>query len=190
MRVLNVGGGPVHIAPEYEGWDVDLLDIDERYHPDICLDAREMGTLEAGQYDAVYCSHNLEHYHEHEVDVVLQGFYHVLKDDGYADVRVPDAASVIAAVTQRGLDLDTILYQAPVGPIRVCDVLWGYQKEIQESGQPYYAHLWGFSRDILGRALQRAGFEYILIGSQHYELKALAYKQNRSVTNDQKEGGT
>ena len=85
--------------------------------------------------------------------------------------------SVIEAVTQRGLALDGVLYQAPVGPIRVCDVLWGYQKEIRESGQPYYAHLWGFSRDMLGRALKVAGFEYILIGGGHYELRALAHKR-------------
>ena len=84
---------------------------------------------------------------------------------------------MIETVVQTDLDLDSVLYQAPVGPIRVCDVLWGYQKEIRESGQPYYAHLIGFSRNTLGRALKDAGFEYILIGGGRYELRALAYKQ-------------
>ena len=179
MRVLNVGGGGVRIAPEYDGWDVDLLDVDPRCNPDLEMDARDIELLAGGEYDAVYCAHNLEHYHEHEVDVVLQGFYHVLKADGYADVRVPDVKAVIVAVVQRDLDLDSKLYQAPVGPIRVCDVLWGYQKEIRESGQSYYAHLTGFSCDVLGKALKRAGFQHILIGSQHYELKALAYKEKQ-----------
>jgi hypothetical protein len=29
--------------------------------PDIVCDARELTTLEEGLFDAVYCSHNLEH---------------------------------------------------------------------------------------------------------------------------------
>jgi hypothetical protein len=185
MRVLNVGGGPVQIAPEYEGWDVDLLDIDPAANPTIEMDARDIMLLPPAEYDAVYCSNNLEHYYEHEVTGVLQGFYHVLTAEGYADVRVPDARSVIVAIVQRDLDLDSVLYQAPVGPIRVCDVLWGYQKQIQESGQPYYTHLTGFSRNLLGRALKVAGFEHILIGSSRYELRALAYK----VKPDDKEKG-
>jgi SAM-dependent methyltransferase len=175
-RVLNVGGGRVRIDPAYDGWDVLLLDIDPRCCPDIIMDARDLGQLEAGQYDAVYCAHNLEHYHEHDIRVVLAGFYRVLFDDGYADIRVPDARAVMEAVVQRDLDLDAVLYQSPVGPIRVCDVLWGYQKEIRESGQDYYAHKFGFSRNLLGRTLKRAGFEYVLIGGSHYELRALAYK--------------
>ena len=177
MRVLNVGGGPVQIDARYEGWDVVLLDIDPAVQPDICLDAREMGGLPAGQYDAVYASHVLEHFPEHEIPRVLGGFYHVLTDEGFADVRVPDVRAVMVEVVRRGLDLDSELYRAPVGPIRVGDVLWGWQKQIAASGQPFYAHRWGFSRAVLGRALKAAGFEYVLIGSGRYELRALAYKQ-------------
>lgn len=177
MRVLNVGGGPVPVPPQYGDWDVDLLDIDPAIRPDILLDARELGTLPAGEYDAVYCSHNLEHYHEHEIDVVLRGFYHVLTDDGFADVRVPDAKAVIEAVVKSALDLDSVLYQSSAGPIRVGDVLWGYQVEITRTGQSYYAHKWGFSRNLLGRALKRNGFEYVLLGGGNYELRAMAFKQ-------------
>lgn len=179
MRVLNVGGGPVCVPPEYEGWDVDLLDIDPAVRPDICLDARQMTTLPAGVYNAVYASHVLEHFHEYEVATVLRGFHHVLREDGFADVRVPDAMAVIVATVQRGLGIDAELYRAPVGPIRVCDVLWGYQVRIERSGQPYYGHHIGFSRDTLGRALKAAGFGYVLIGGGHYELRAMAYKRKQ-----------
>ena len=175
-KVLNVGGGPVSVPPEYQGWDVVLLDIDPDVQPDICLDAREMATLEPAQFDAVYASHVLEHFAECDVGKVLWGFYHVLTWDGYADIRVPDVQAVVAAVVERGLDLDAVLYQAPVGPIRVCDVLWGWQKQIAESGQLFYSHRFGFSRDMLGRALKVAHFEHILIGGRGYEIRARAYK--------------
>lgn len=176
MRVLNVGGGPVPVPTQYAGWDVDLLDIDPAVGPDILLDAREMHTLPAAQYDAVYASHVLEHFAEHEVAVVLRGFYHVLTADGFADVRVPDAMAVIDAVLRNGLELDSGLYQSPAGPIRVGDALWGFQAQIARSGEGFYAHRWGFSRNILGRALKQAGFEYILLKEGHYEQQAVAFK--------------
>lgn len=182
-KVLNVGGGPVGVPPEYRGWEVVLLDIDPAVQPDICLDARALITLEPAQFDVVYASHVLEHFAECDVARVLWGFYHVLTWDGFADIRVPDAVEVIGQVAS-GLALDAVLYTAPVGPIRACDVLWGYQKEIARSGQPFYSHRFGFSRDMLARALKTAHFEHVLIGGRGYEIRAKAYKR----TPDEKQG--
>jgi hypothetical protein len=174
--ILNIGGGTVAPPLEYRHWDVTLLDIDEAVHPDICLDARELTTLEPGQYDAVYASHVVEHFAECDVDKVLWGFYHILKPNGFADIHVPDAVAVMKAVVG-GLGLNDVLYTAPVGPIRACDVLWGWQAQIKRSGLSYYAHRFGFSRDTLGEALHSARFEYILIGRVSYGLHAMAYKR-------------
>lgn len=176
-RVLNVGGGSVSIPRDYQGWDVDLLDIDPEVKPDICMDARQMTLLAPGRYDVIYASHVIEHFAEHEVADVLWGFYHVLTWTGYADIRCPDAKAVMLTVAAQGLDMDSVLYQAPVGPIRVGDVLWGWQRQIKRSHEPFYAHRWGFSRDTLGRALREAHFEYIEIGGGHYELRAKAWKR-------------
>ena len=59
-RVLNVGGAnkDTPIPPHYDGWEHLLLDIDPRGKPDIVCDARELQSLEGGQFDAIYCSHN------------------------------------------------------------------------------------------------------------------------------------
>jgi len=176
-KLLNVGGGLVPLPQQYAGWDVTLLDIDLDVHPDLWMDVRKLTDLEPGQYDAVYASHVLEHLHEHEVGGVLWGFYHVLNADGYADIRVPDARAVMVSVAENGLELDAVLYTASVGPIRVCDVLWGWQKRIAKSGNDYYAHRIGFSRDTLGRVLSTAHFEHVLIGTGGYEIRALAYKR-------------
>lgn len=175
-NLLNLGGGFAPPPPQYQLWDVTLLDIDPTVNPDITLDARELATLEPGQYDAVYASHVLEHFSECDVDKVLWGCYHVLTADGFLELRVPDALAVMVAVAG-GLGLDDVLYTAPVGPIRVCDTLWGWQEQIKRSGQPFYAHRFGFSRDTLGKALQAARFGRILIERGHYELRAFAYKR-------------
>jgi predicted SAM-dependent methyltransferase len=93
-KVLNVGGNSKAIAlpPVYQGWENVLLDIDPKGQPDVLCDARELAGLAGGEYDAVYCSHNLEHYHRHDVPKVLAGFRHVLKAEGFAHIRVPDMA--------------------------------------------------------------------------------------------------
>ena len=176
-NLLNIGAGPVPPPAEYPGWHITTLDIDETVHPDLCMDARDLATLEPGQYDAVYASHVLEHFAEHEVDAVLWGFYHILTPDGFAHIRVPDAMTVMLAVAQGGLDLDSVLYTVQAGDIRVCDVLWGWQAQIKRSGQPFYQHKIGFSRDTLGQALRAARFEHIEIGRGAYELTAYAHKR-------------
>ncbi|HET9736059.1 MAG TPA: hypothetical protein VFP62_12375, partial [Burkholderiales bacterium] len=66
-KLLNVGGNTKDIPlPEnYRGWENVLLDIDARGNPDVLCDARELTKLAGATYDAVYCSHNLEHYYRH-----------------------------------------------------------------------------------------------------------------------------
>lgn len=80
-KVLNVGGNSKAIAlpPIFDGYEHLLLDIDPTGKPDLLCDARELTSTPAAQYDAVYCSHNLEHYFRHDVPRVLAGFIHVLK---------------------------------------------------------------------------------------------------------------
>jgi hypothetical protein len=175
-RLLNIGAGPVPPPSEFRGWDVVTLDIDESVEPDLCMDARDLRTLEPGQYEAVYASHVLEHFYEHEIDGVLWGMYHVLTANGVAYIRVPDARAVMVTVAEGNLDLDAVLYEAPVGPIRVRDVLWGWQAQVERSGQPYYGHRIGFCKNTLGKALRVARFAYIEIGQGKFELIARAYK--------------
>jgi len=133
-------------------------------------------SLDAGQFDAVYCSHNLEHYYRHDVPKVLAGFLHVLKDGGSAQIRVPDIAEVMRTTIERGLDIDDVLYQSPAGPIMVLDVLYGYSVEIEQSGQDFFAHKTGFTSKSLIAALQKAGFSKIYSGTGYFEINALAFK--------------
>lgn len=180
-HVLNVGGGHRNIAlpKHYADWHRLMLDIDPKADPDVLLDARKLATLPAGQFDAVYCSHNLEHYHEHEVGAVLAGFAHVLKQPaGFVEIRVPDVYAIAVEIATRGRELDEVLYTSPAGPIRLIDVLYGYSRAIEQSGVDFYAHKTGFTRATLRRALHAAGFThaYRLASLGKYEVRAVALR--------------
>jgi len=159
-RFLNVGGGSkaILVPRHYLGWEHLLLDIDPAGKPDICADAREMEGLQPAQVDAVYCSHNLEHYYEHDVPRVLAGFRHVLKPHGFAEIRVPDIMALMRTVLERGIDIDDRLYDTAMGVVRPKDVLYGFAPEIRNSGQDFYAHKTGFSQQSLTTALRTACF--------------------------------
>ncbi|MBK8542401.1 MAG: class I SAM-dependent methyltransferase [Caulobacteraceae bacterium] len=177
-RVLNVGGNNKSIAlpPQYAEFEHLLLDIDPRGSPDVLCDARELRTLDAAQFDAVYCSHNLEHYYRHDVPRVLSGFLHVLKSGAFAQIRVPDMDEVLRTAVARNMDLEDVLYQSPAGPISVLDVIYGYGVEIERSGQDFYAHKTGFTQKSLTKALQKAGFSTAFVGRGNLEINAIAFK--------------
>lgn len=177
-KVLNVGGGnkTIPIPAIYGGWEHVLLDINPAGHPDICCDARELVSLPTGQFDAVYCSHNLEHYFSHDVGTVLRGFAHVLRGDGFADIRVPDIAAVMRHAVASDLDVGDTLYTGPSGPVTVHDVLYGYAKEL-ETGNAFYAHKTGFTENTLTRALHASRFAHVFIAKHDFQIDAIAFLQ-------------
>ncbi len=168
-RVLNVGGSSksIPLPRHFRDWEHLLLDIDPRGGADLVCDARtlrESEAVSAGSFDAVYCSHNLEHYYRHEVDKVLRGFLHVLKATGFAEIRVPDIGELIKLLAKLDLDLEQEIYSSPAGPITAHDMIYGLGTEIEASSQDFYAHKTGFSVDSLVRALRFAGFGEIFVG--------------------------
>jgi hypothetical protein len=185
-RVLNVGGGnkEIPIPPHYAHWRHELLDIDPKGKPDVVCDARELHTLAASQYDAVYCSHNLEHYYKHDGPKVLKGFLHVLKPDGFAEIRVPDLNSVMKRVVESKLDIEDILYQSSSGPITARDVVYGWAKEIEVSGMDFYAHKTGFTTHSLRALLLQSGFPDVHMFEIEgaFELRAVAFKKTPTAS--------
>jgi len=177
-RLLNVGGGSKSIAipSQYAGFEQVLLDIDPAGSPDIVLDGRRLAELPAGQFDAVYCSHNLEHYFRHDVPRVLSGFFHVLKPGGFAQIRVPDLMELMRRVVQGDLDLEETLYVSPAGPVAALDVLYGFGARIEASGVDFFAHKTGFTPQTLTRAVEKAGFFPNYAQVSDLEINLLAFK--------------
>ncbi len=177
-KVLNVGGNSkeIPLPPQFKGWENILLDIDPKGKPDIVCDARQLSRLPSSTFDAVYCSHNLEHYYRHDVPKVLGGFAHVLKTNGFVHVVVPDMGEVMRMAVEKGIDIDDILYESPAGPITVLDVMYGYGVEIEKSGNEFYAHKTGFTHKSLPAMLERCGFPYVYSGVANLEVVAFAFK--------------
>jgi ubiquinone/menaquinone biosynthesis C-methylase UbiE len=187
-RVLNVGGNTkaIGIPEHYNGWQHDLLDIDPNVNPDIICDARQLQTLPGGTYDAIYNSHNLEHYYSHEVPKVLKGFFHMLKPDGFLEIRVPDIETVMKHAVMNNIDIDDTLYNSPAGPISVKDVIYGYGVEIEQSGCDFFAHKTGFSSNSLKKALASVfPFVIVAVNEPVFELYALAFKARPSIYQQQ-----
>lgn len=177
--VLNVGGNnkSIEIPECFRGWRHDLLDIDPGGNPDVLCDARELWKMPPRQYDAIYCSHNLEHYYQHDVPAVLKGFRVVLKRKGFAYIRVPDLLEVMKAVVERGMELDDKLYESPAGPIAVRDVIYGYHRQIERSGNDFFGHKTGYTKKSLTKILMEHGFPYVYSDVAGYEVMALAFME-------------
>jgi len=165
---------PSHFA----NWTQVLLDVDPQSGADIVCDARNLHGLRAAQFDAVYCSHNLEHYFAHQVPKVLSGFHHVLKADGFVELKVPDIQSLMEHLVRYGMGLDDPLYTSPFGAVTALDVIYGFGKEIEESGNDFWAHKTGFSPTRLERAVKEAAFPFVFLTTsrEHVEIRALAFK--------------
>jgi predicted SAM-dependent methyltransferase len=171
LIVLNVGGGGGRNVPdEYKGWSQQVLDIDPNVGAEVVLDAKLMRQLRPGQYDAVHCSHNLEHFYRHEVPQVLAGMLWVLKPDGHVTIVVPDMAALLAAVK----DLDDVWYMAGDTPITYHDVMYGWGDMIA-GGNVWYAHKCGFTPKSLYRALAAAGFSRIEVKMDGFNIHAKAF---------------
>ena len=177
-RLLNVGGGSksIQLPPEYAGFEHVLLDIDPVGKPDIVLDGRKLTELPAGQFDAILCSHNLEHYFRHDVPKVLGGFFHVLKPGGFAQILVPDLIELMRRTVQGNLDLEEQLYLSNAGPIAPLDVIYGLGRQIETSGADFYAHKTGFSAQSLTRAVEKAGFGPNFAKVGDLEINLIAFK--------------
>ena len=177
-RLLNVGGGSKAnpLPVEFEGFEHQLLDIDPAVKPDIVMDARNLRDLPGEQFDAIYCSHNLEHYHRHDVPKVLSGFFHLLKPGGFAMIRVPDLVELMQKVVQGKLDLEETLYISPMGPVAPLDVIYGFGRQIETSGVDYFAHKTGFSAQSLVRVVEAAGFSPNFARVGNLEINLVAFK--------------
>jgi hypothetical protein len=109
---------------------------------------------------------------------VLRGFLHVLKPDGFAEIKVPDLQSVMRRCVANNLDIGDVLYQSDLGPITVRDVIYGLGREIEQSGRDFFAHKTGFTPKSLAHTLAEAGFvqTYVFVAPDAFETRALAFK--------------
>lgn len=136
------------------------MDIDARVAPDIVGSLTDLDQLTDDSFDAVFCSHSLEHLHTHDVGKALRGIFRILQPTGFALITSPDLEPIAKLVSEgRG---EEIAYQSSVGPITALDMIYGHAASI-ERGNTYMAHNTGFTADRVARLLLEAGFVEVLV---------------------------
>lgn len=149
-HVLHVGCGGSFL-PEWLGPSKETrLDADPRCEPDVVADMRELG--EIGPFDAVFCSHALEHLTLKEGDVALGEFRRVLREGGTLMIMVPDLQDV--KPTQ------DVMYESPMGPITGHDMYYGYHCGEENE---FMRHKCGYVQETLQEKLEGAGFRLVSV---------------------------
>lgn len=91
MKVLDIGSGPNSVASiTFEGAEILRLDIDPELNPDVLHDITKPFPPELhGQFDAIYCSHVLEHIPRAQVIGTVMNMLAPLRVGGELWVIVP-----------------------------------------------------------------------------------------------------
>ncbi len=163
-RILHVGCGGVELPDWFSKLTEVRLDIDPSMQPDIVASMVDIG--EVGHYEALFCSHALEHLYPHEVPVALKEFYRVLEPGGSAVIFVPDLEDVRPT--------EDILMVSPAGPICGLDMYYGHRPQLID--RPHMAHHCGFVSATLKTALESAGFTATIKRCHNYNLMGVGQK--------------
>jgi predicted SAM-dependent methyltransferase len=116
-----------------EIWTEITYDTNAEAKPDIVGDLLEIDKhIEPNTIDAIIANHVIEHVHDWDVTYVLDLLKKCLVDDGVLIVTVPNAIRMCEEVIKTK-SLRTKLFEAPSGPIRALDMLYGHQ---------HYAQVW------------------------------------------------
>lgn len=159
--VLNAGSGPaspLRLHPVFRSseWAETRLDLNPDVAPDLLGSIVDLGRMVAdAAFDAIWCSHNLEHLYAYEVVPTLAKFRRALKPDGFALVTCPDLEAVSRLVLEHGLD--ATIYESAAGPITCLDMIYGHIRSVAE-GNKLMCHHCGFTAKTLGAVALRAGF--------------------------------
>jgi SAM-dependent methyltransferase len=173
-RFLNAGSGPpvraMHAAFDPVLWTEVRIDIDPSTTPDLIGSIADMqGVVEDASFDAVWCSHCIEHLHDHEVLPALREFKRILNDEGFAILGCPNFEAVARIAVSE--DIESVAYLSPAGPVRLLDMVFGHSPSIKD-GSVHMAHRTGFTVDRLGRLAAKAGFEARVLEGENYDLWA------------------
>ncbi len=100
--------------PVTKGSSICLLDIDPKGAPDVVCDARELSTLDPANSMRSTVRTTWNTIMPMTCHGCCEGFLHVLKPDGFAEIRVPDIDALLKTCVKDGLDIEDVIYH--IGP--------------------------------------------------------------------------
>lgn len=183
-RLLHAGcGSKLNKVPrEFAAYEEVRLDCAAAVAPDIVASIVAMPMIEESSFDAIYCSHTLEHLYAHEVAMALVEFNRILKPGGCVLICTPDLQSIGGKLA---LDqADFLVYQSPIGPVTALDMIYGMRSAIG-AGNLFMGHKTGFTASVLKNALDAAGFVKVEVSrDKPYELHAHAQKESKDASSE------
>lgn len=171
--VLNIGAGNTRLNSQtewFDGWKELRVDVAD-CNPDIVSDITTLKGIGDKTVDAIWASHVVEHVYFHQLKDVFINMIRVLKNDGYAIIRVPDLGAIADRIPN-GL-LDTV-YESSAGPVAVIDMIYGHRGFVQTWNESM-AHKTGFTRDSMTKILQSLNIN-AMIAAFNDEVIAILYK--------------
>lgn len=181
-KVLDLGSGTVNrLTEDYKDFERITLDFNPNMKPDIFCDVRKMDEREdlKEAFDAVFCSHMIEHFSIRDIRKILQNVKFVMKKDAWFEILCPDVLAVMKYVVDERMDLDAVLYRVLTKDIRAIDVLYGLgnTREDTRFENEFMKHCFGFSRKTLVQTLHSAGFNIVDDYTQEgtFEIRMVAY---------------
>jgi len=142
--LLDIGSGTPEDG-EFQPEGYVLNDIEAHPGIDLVCDIRELDKhVKRGQCRVIRASHVLEHFGTQEVDQVLKMLYGLIERDGMIHIFVPNFVWHAQLIFE-GRDQDAVTYA------------FGGQKD------EWDYHKTGFTPNILGKKLKKAGFQDITI---------------------------
>lgn len=134
--LLHIGG-----KTRTTGWTV--VDISPGAHVDLVADCTNLSTVPSNSCAIVYASHVLEHIWPGKMADTLIGFHRILAPNGKLMVAVPDFEAICRLFLNAHTNEDQVF---------LLSMAYGGHSDI------YDVHQFGYTRDILGGALTKAGF--------------------------------
>jgi SAM-dependent methyltransferase len=173
----NLGCGPPggrRSSSLFRGWRELRVDIEPRAAPDVLADITDLSKIPSESVDGAWCSHCVEHLHQHQVVPALLEIRRILSPQGVLCVLVPDLQSIASFIAEDRLN--ATVYEAPAGPITAHDIVFGFGPHIA-IGLSHMAHRCGFTPSVLIDCLRAASFDhFIVVRRSGFELAALAHK--------------
>jgi SAM-dependent methyltransferase len=174
--LLHAGcGSKLNKAPRvFAAYREVRLDCNKMVEPDIIGSIVAMPQIDSDSFDAVFCSHVMEHLYAHEVAMAFAEFARILKPGGEILVQCPDLQAIGGKIA---LDqLDVCLYQSGMGMVTPLDMLYGHRGAIG-AGNLFMGHKTGFTQSVLKGYMDVAGFVSVVMDRETmFELKASARK--------------
>jgi ubiquinone/menaquinone biosynthesis C-methylase UbiE len=175
--VLNVGAGSLPLEKQtlfFRDYKEIRVDVLKEERTNIVSDVCGLKEIPDNFADAVWCVHVIEHVHWHDLPVALNSIVRVLKNDGFAAIRVPDLGSIADLIKE---DLLTPIYETTAFPVSPIDIIYGHRGYFGADKNYNYAmtHKTGFTEKSMQTVLKSLGIN-AFTQCRNYEIMALIYK--------------